>query len=185
MTIVIRKITWTCTGLLAALFCGAPTLADDTELLLVNPDRSLQTPNIMLIIDSSGSMDSSEETRGVYDHRLDYAGGSTPCSQDHYYWTEYKNVVPDCNSTNRRIRKEALLCDHSTRQLQGIGNYRGMMAQYRQDSSGAEHWQTIDPDNAEAPVECSADEGVHGDGVDPSTVYPQRGRDLAGRPASQ
>jgi type IV pilus assembly protein PilY1 len=179
MTMVFRKTTWACAGLLTALACGAPALADDTELLLVNPDRSGQVPNIMLIIDSSTSMSSTEETRGVYDHRIDYAGGSAPCDRDHYYWTEYEDVVPSCDSSNRRILKSSFLCDHSTRRLQGIGSYRGTMAQYRQDSSGAEHWQTIDPGNAEAPVECSSDEGVHGDGSDSNAVYPQRGSDLA------
>ena len=63
MNTIIRKTTWMCTGMLLALTCGTPAVADDTELLLINPDRAQQVPNVMLIIDSSGSMGDPEETR--------------------------------------------------------------------------------------------------------------------------
>ena len=87
MTIVIRKINSTCIGLLVALFCGAPTLADDTELLLVNPDPSQRVPNIMLIIDSSFSMASEVEAKDISDSGRSYAGGDTPFGKEYLYWS--------------------------------------------------------------------------------------------------
>ena len=89
-----------CAGLMLALTCGTPAVADDTELLLINPDRAQQVPNVMLIIDSSGSMGDPEETREVYDYTENYTGAATPCDPNYYYWTEYKYVVPSCTTTS-------------------------------------------------------------------------------------
>ena len=38
MKISTRKTTWTSLGCVVALLSGTPALADDTELLLINPD---------------------------------------------------------------------------------------------------------------------------------------------------
>ncbi|MDH3374948.1 MAG: hypothetical protein OEM85_16410, partial [Gammaproteobacteria bacterium] len=159
MNRVIRKTKWTGLGLLLALTCGAPAIADDTELLLVNPTADTQTkPNVLLIIDSSGSMgNNSEETREVYDSTETYPGAATPCDPAYLYWTEFKSVTPSCDPSNtQRILKTAFVCDHATRQLQGIGIYRNAMAQYRAGSSGffsillgldTERWQKLEDGN--------------------------------------
>jgi type IV pilus assembly protein PilY1 len=190
MKTFIQKTTWMCAGLLLALTCGTPAVADDTELLLINPDRVQTIPNVMLIIDSSGSMGDEEQTREVYDYNLLYAGAATPCDPNYLYWTEYKKVVPTCDPTNtKRILKTSFLCDAATMQLQGIGSYRKTMSQHRDGASGifsvllgltdVVHWQKLEPGNETDPVECSVDAGNHGDGVNTSAVYAQRGGDLA------
>lgn len=190
MKTVFHKTTWTCAGLLLAFTCGAPAVADDTELLLVNPDASQQIPNVMLIIDSSGSMGNSEMTTEVYDHLLPYPGSATPCDPNYLYWTEYKNVVPSCSSgTANRILKTSFLCEDATRRIEGVGSYRGRMSQHRLGSSGffsillgladTVHWQELEPGNETDLVECQKDDGEHGDGVDLSAVYAQRGGDEA------
>ena len=191
MNRVIRKTKWTGLGLLLALTCGAPAIADDTELLLVNPTADTQTkPNVLLIIDSSGSMgNNSEETREVYDSTETYPGAATPCDPAYLYWTEFKSVTPSCDPSNtQRILKTAFVCDHATRQLQGIGIYRNAMAQYRAGSSGffsillgldTERWQKLEDGNETGLVECQKDRGDHGDGVDVNAVYAQRGGDAA------
>ena len=38
MKISVQKATWTSISFLLALMSGAPAMADDTELLLINPD---------------------------------------------------------------------------------------------------------------------------------------------------
>jgi len=178
-----------CAGLLVALTCGTPAVADDTELLLINPDASQQVPNVMLIIDSSGSMGTLENTTKVYDYTQTYVGGATPCDPNYLYWTEYKNVVPSCDATNtQRILKSSYLCDFSTKQLQGIGSYRSTMAQYRDGASGiysyllglvdSFRWQQLEPGNETDIVECAKDDGKHGDGIDTNAVYAQRGGDM-------
>jgi len=190
MKTFMQKTTWMCAGLLLALTCGTPAVADDTELLLINPDTAQTIPNVMLIIDSSGSMGDQEQTREVYDYTQVYPGAATPCDPNYLYWTEYKKVVPTCDPANtKRIAKTAYVCDFSTKQLQGIGTYRGRMAQHRLGSSGffsillglanTVHWQKIEAGNDTDPVECQKDDGDHGDGVNTAQVYAQRGGDKA------
>ena len=53
-------------GILLALASGAPALADDTELMLQMPDIDSK-PNILFILDSSGSMDEVVRTQEPYD----------------------------------------------------------------------------------------------------------------------
>jgi len=186
----IHKTTWMCAGLLLALTCGTPAMADDTELLLVNPDTIQQVPNVMLIIDSSGSMGDQEETREVYDYTIAYTSVATPCDTNYLYWTEFKKIMPTCDAANaKRILKTAFLCDSGMRQLNGIGSYRKTMAQHRDGASGifsillgltdSVRWQKLEAGNETDIVECSKDSGKHGDGVNGSAVYAQRGGDRA------
>ena len=187
MNRIIQKSTGTFAGLLLAVTCGAPAIADDTELLLINPDQDQQIPNVMLIIDSSGSMGDPEQTREVYDHTISYTGSATPCDPNYLYWTEYKYVVPSCSTTSRRILKSSWVCESGLMQLQGVGSYRTRMAQHRDGGSGffswlfglftAVQWQEIEPNNETDLVECWTDSGEHGDGSSSSEVYAQRGGD--------
>ena len=189
MNKVIHKTTWMCAGLLLAFTCGTPAVADDTELLLINPDVAQQKPNVLMIIDSSGSMGTLENTTEVYDYTLTYAGGPTPCDPNYLYWSEYKKVVPGCDPANtQRVLKSSFVCDAGTKQLQGIGSYRTTMAQYRDGASGIfsillgltddDRWQELEPGNETDPVECSKDDGKHGDGVDGGKLHAQRGGDV-------
>ena len=74
MNKLIRNTTGTVIGLTFALLAGAPAVADDTELLLVDPNNVQPKPNIMFIIDSSGSMSTQEQTQEPYN------------AAAHYYW---------------------------------------------------------------------------------------------------
>ncbi len=190
MKMVIQKAKWISFGLLLALFSGAPAMADDTELLLLNPDAEIETkPNVLLIIDSSGSMGTDEETREVYEYTTMYAGGATACDPNYLYWSELKKVTPSCDPSNtKRILKTAFVCDHATKQLEGIGSYRSTLAQYRDGSSGffsvflgldTERWQKLEDGNETGIVECKKDRKEHGDGIDVDAVYAQRGGDVA------
>ena len=63
MNKLMRNTTWTTFGMMLALLTGAPAIADDTELLLVDPNNQTPKPNILMIIDSSGSMTTEEQTQ--------------------------------------------------------------------------------------------------------------------------
>ena len=185
MNKVIRNISWMCAGLLLTLVGGTPALADDTELLLVDPNNQTPKPNIMLIIDSSGSMGTQETTREPYDYTQTYPG---TCDNTMLYWTEVE-AVPSCDPSNDQlIAKSVFHCEDSTKQLQGIGIYAGKMAQFRTGTSGfwsflqgpnKVRWQEIAAGNPTGIVDCKKDSGKHGDGSDPTLVYPQKGGDVA------
>jgi type IV pilus assembly protein PilY1 len=163
----IKNTTGSLVGLTLALVAGAPALADDTELLLVDPNNVQPKPNIMFIIDSSTSMNTDAKTKKAYDASVPYLGD---CDPDMLYWTEV-DAVPSCDATNTRmIAKDSFLCAKSEKQLRGIGAYSDTMIQYRTGSSGffsvylgvdEPRWQMLEPGNSASPVECKKDRGIH------------------------
>ncbi len=181
MNKVIRNTTWTGVGLLLTLLAGAPALADDTEILLIDPNNATPKPNILLVIDSSGSMTSLETTKEPYNAAIAYLG---ICDPTMLYWTEVA-AVPSCGVTNTRlIAKTSFNCDAATLPLAGIGLYPNKMVQYRTGSSGffsiflglsIPRWQKLEPGNSTDVVECRKDQGDHGDGVDLVNLYAQKG----------
>ena len=133
MNKLMRNTTWTTFGMMLALLTGAPAIADDTELLLVDPNNQTPKPNILMIIDSSGSMTTQEQTQLPYNAAETYAG---TCNPNMLYWTEV-DAVPSCDAANTRmIAKDSFLCAAAEKQLTGIGVYSDTMIQYRTGSSG-------------------------------------------------
>ena len=183
----IEKFKWIAGGLLVSLLAGTPAVADDTELLLLRPDGVTPKPNVVFIIDSSGSMTREQNTRKIYDSAVTYPVPPTNgCDPNKLYWTEVE-VTPSCDPANTRfIDKTAFLCKFSERQVSGIGRFTGVMAQYRDGGSGffsiflgtdATRWQKLEPGNSTGLVECAKDSGTHGDGVSATLVYPKSGGD--------
>jgi type IV pilus assembly protein PilY1 len=176
MKISKRKITWMSVSCAFAMLTGLPAVADDTELLLVNPDPSLAPkPNVMFILDTSGSMTTEQSTIDPYDSDLTYGSGN--CDSDKFYWTDV-DVTPDCATTNNIIDADKYVCEFSSKQISGIGSYTDTMVQYRDDpSSGNKNWQTLAAGYTGEYVECQADSGTHGDGIDTDRVYAESGSD--------
>jgi len=157
-----NKLTGTCLGITLALAGAASALADDTELLLVNPDpATAPKPNVMFILDTSGSMTSIERTAEPYDSTITYAGA---CDINSLYWTDV-DISPDCSTTNQRIDKSAFHCEYANRQVDGIGSFTNTMVQYNNSGSPTKRWDYLQPGNATDPVECQSDSGQHGDGT--------------------
>jgi type IV pilus assembly protein PilY1 len=157
-----------------AMLAGMPAIADDTELLLINPDPSQNPkPNVMFILDTSGSMTTTQSTTDPYDSTKTYAGACDPAK---YYWTDV-DVTPDCATTNNIIDDGKYVCEFSMSQINGIGSYTDTMVQWRDggssgNGSGPKLWQTLAPGYTGEYVECQADNGIHGDGTDPSRLWP-------------
>ena len=167
MKISTQKFAWMTTGLGVALLAGVPAVADDTELLLINPDPTQNPkPNVMFILDTSGSMTTTESTIDPYDSTRTYAGA---CSSDRVYWTDV-DITPVCDATNLNyIEKTSFHCQYATNQMAGIGSFTNTMVQYRNGGKngggpGPTMWQYLASGYNTAPVECQADNGVHGDG---------------------
>ncbi len=163
MNKVIRKSTGTVLGLVAALMCGAPAVADDTELLLLAPpDATKLKPNVIFILDTSGSMTTLQESGLAFDPLKDYSAFGS-CDPTALYYSD--GDTPVCNPANTRfIAKTAFQCAASAIQMAGVGTYTNALVQYRLGASGSAEWQTLEPGNSADDVECLADEGVHGDG---------------------
>lgn len=156
-----RKITHLGAGLLLALGAGMPpALADDTELMLLMPDVEVR-PNILFMLDTSGSMDDEVRTKEPYNPNNTYPG---TCNAAAVYWTDV-DVVPNCD-TDQYVLKSAFVCAAASGQLTGIGSYTDTMVQYRATADpDVIRWQTLQSGNTEGLVECMADSGNHGGGT--------------------
>ena len=164
-------------SMLLSVVLGTPAVADDTELLIVDPSRSVASPaNIMFIVDSSGSMRDPVDTTEPYDSTRDYEselGGD--CNSDRIYWTTL-DVVPSCEpapgTPNQQwVDKSDFECADATLRMTGIGAYAGVMVQYRNDGTGPRRWQQLAIGNNVDPVECQQDSGLHGNGSSATDVY--------------
>ncbi len=169
-----RNIIGTCAGILLALTAGAPVVADDTELLLATPATAKDNkPNMLFILDTSGSMNSEEATAEPYDSSQTYGGD---CDTDRLYWTDV-DIAPSCPGNNQFIEKNSFVCVAANGQLAGIGSYTDTMVQHRPPIFFlflGKRWRTIRPGNSTDLLECAADSGIHGDGT-AGEVYAQKG----------
>lgn len=172
------KMSWAGIGCALALLAGSPVVADDTELLLVTPGTNPNpfNANILLIIDSSGSMKTEEQTIVPYDGSTTYAG---TCDKTKLYWTQLE-VTPTCDASNTQlIDKSAYQCKLSLRQIDGIGLFSDTMVQYRADDIGASRWQTLEPGDSTGIVECQIDSGFHGQDASSTKPFAQAGANIA------
>ena len=120
MKIFTHKITWMSISCALALLTGVPVIADDTELLLISPDPTNEPKaNVMFILDTSGSMNTTQETTEPYDSTNTYGGD---CRMDAIYWTDV-DVQPVCDGSNTSyIPESSLHCDFASNQMSRIGS---------------------------------------------------------------
>ncbi len=135
MKILMRKTTRLSIGFAIAVLAGLPAVADDTELLLINPDPSQNPkPNVMFILDTSGSMNTEQSTVEPYDSTIVYPGS---CDTTVMYWTDV-DVTPVCDLTNKQwFFKSVYVCDFSSKQIALLENLPGelpLIATYKMPS---------------------------------------------------
>ena len=169
-------------GCVFSLLAGMPAVADDTELLLINPDPTQNPkPNVMFILDTSGSMTTEQDTVAPYDSTTPYDGS---CDVSKMYWTDV-DVTPVCGGTNENIIDAGkYVCEFSGLQIAGIGSYTDTMVQYRDGgndgtSSGPKKWQTLAAGYTGEYVECQSDSAVHGDGIDGTRLWAASGDNVS------
>ena len=181
MNKLIRKTTGTVLGLALVLVSGTPALADDTELLLVAPpDPSQLKPNVMFILDTSGSMTTVQTTGKVYNPNTDYSAFGT-CDPNNLYYSDGSST-PVCDVANTLyIDKSSWHCADSIIQIDGVGAYTGVLVQYRDNAGGVKEWLELEAGNSADDVECESDSALHGENgaADPSAVYAVSGAGLS------
>jgi len=156
------KLGWMLAAMSYVLIGGGTALADDTELFIAGEDNSTVNPdarpNIMFVIDTSGSMTSNVVTQAPWDPNITFNG----CYRsDHIYWSTTPQQ-PGCGS-RRRFRKSRNFCEASKQLLSGIGEYSGnLLAWRRRGNPNRSRWVRLS-NNRNRDVECLADAGTHGD----------------------
>ena len=172
-----RRSTALLVGTLWVFVSGLPVVADDTELFVVDSAQFQSTaqPNVLLILDTSGSMDTVAVTQGRYDPQTSYRGS---CDDDRVYWRDGEGFPPTCD-TEQYFDLTALVCNEAlTAFSRGAGHYVDRMAQY--NPASADRWERISTQQRLRPVECEDDSGLHGDGSNgsgDSGVFARNGDD--------
>ncbi|WP_084594091.1 pilus assembly protein [Arhodomonas aquaeolei] len=173
-------------GLVAGLLLSLLSIAhaDDTEIYV--PDESAwKQPNVLFVVDTSGSMSSTVEvTPEEYDASQSYDGD---CDTGRIYWSE-GGGTPSCGGrnggTDNWITEDAFKCDSAQGSLDSAGQALGVRsAQNREQCSWSwswsdgwhrecsTSWRDLDDNSHDAAVECRADRGTHGASDGDAAVY--------------
>ncbi|MBJ90332.1 MAG: hypothetical protein CMO98_10795 [Woeseia sp.] len=168
-----KKMAGGFSGLMLIILVGTPILADDTELLLSIPNTTgLEKPNILFILDSSGSMQAIESTQEPYDQSITYPGS---CASNKYYWARSRRIA-ECRTDDKfSIDQDQYFCAQGVSQIEASGAYTDIMAQYRDTTTSGYRWRRLN-NASNGPVECAADSGIHGENSG-DQVYAQIGTD--------
>lgn len=153
-----RTVGLTCT----LMFAFAPTaFADDTELFVSTGDQAefCDNPNVVFLVDTSGSMDAAVQGQTDFDPTQQYNG----CFDSNDYYYNATGAVPECDNFVYRFTKQSNHCDA----IQGT-EYTG---EFQAWSPEDERWGKLTERPEDQRVECAADEGVHGEDQGSDAVY--------------
>ncbi|MGK0172850.1 MAG: type IV pilus assembly protein PilY1, partial [Gammaproteobacteria bacterium] len=164
-------------GLSLAIFSSTPVLAQDVEVYqnkVPSGSTKLTKPNVLFIIDTSGSMLNAASGQKPFDPgkaQTFYDGGTGTCLHDRVYWSK-DGKAPDC-STAQFFEFSKLRCNAAVNALAqgGLGTYQDRLARY---ATSTRDWRGlgITPSDQSPPhVECRADRGVHGPNATDSRVF--------------
>ena len=177
------------TGL--ALSLGMSARADDTEIFLQQPANAPQA-NILLIVDTSGSMNEAvESTLLPYDAATSYSNSSTNCSDDRLYYSTTSTTPTSCSDLSSitlsanfsAASPQEMKCKRAVDALAwgtgqtGAGYYSDRFARWR-GSGGTRTWQSSLANaggSHASDIECAQDAGDHGPDAASSAKWPQQG----------
>jgi len=166
-----KHSAWAVAGLLLTLTVATPVWAEDVELLLSTPAASdAAKPNILFIIDSSGSMTTVESSQEPYDGSNTYSG---PCDLSKYYWSSTSSI-PTCGD-QYKFNKSVFYCESGVARARSAGSYTDTMVMYFKYNN---RWKWREPSRSQqsSVVDCKNDSGVHGSNTDPTgATYVRKG----------
>lgn len=118
--------------------------ADDTEIFFGNTTAGSSTsdPNILLVLDTSGSMGYNVTSRKDYDPKGSYSASS--CSDTNVYYAVAGDPIPTCGSS-QKIPTTSFYCTPATASFAASGFYQGNGIQWVKSKKGGTtryQWQT-------------------------------------------
>ena len=126
-------------GALWMAAAGLPAQADDTELFVSTSSGAGIRPNILFIIDNSGSMATEVITQEPYDSETTYTPTSgAVCELDRVYWRQNTGRDPDC-TTDNWFNLSSLSCQAAIEALKTTGKYIDVIVQYDPDTTKNAH----------------------------------------------
>lgn len=163
MTSRIRTLAAVASMAVATILATAPASGDDTELFVGEAVAGAPSrPNIMFIMDTSGSMNSDVTTRPEYASQAVWPNFGN-CRGDRIYWTR-DSTAPNCN-TDQWVAAADFDCDSADPALAATGiaivPATDQLAQWRNN-----RWRTLQSGNR-GKIEC----GRAGGEANPVTIY--------------
>jgi len=162
-----RLLSFASAAALAALGCAAS--ADEAEIF-VGTDNAVsnERPNILFVIDTSGSMSTNVVTQVPFNPAVTYPGTCDPTRV--YFQTGSNSSNPPSCTNNTSVPLVAFKCNTALTNMALSGYYvADRAAQWR--GSGP-RWRNINGNTGAAVwVECRADAGVHGNGVNVTNLW--------------
>ena len=168
-----------CLGMLLSVPFAAQVLADDIEIYVGDISSAEEVkPNIVFIVDTSGSMNADVVTQNNYDVNIDYNAidPSKGCFKPDKIYYSTGSLPTNCG-TSRYFNASALKCDAAVNPLfnnvppvdpatdpaLASGWYQDRIAQWR-DRNGVNQdaWVSIASTKKDQYVECKTDFGEHG-----------------------
>ena len=170
-----KQLGWLVAAMVLVVSAGGTAIADDTELFLSGATSGTSggattQPNILFVIDTSGSMNSQVLTQEGWDDSINYSG----CYESNLIYFSSSTSQPSC-STSRWFWKTRNHCEASFAQLVGIGVWSGALRGWRERSWGQDTWDRLRSNRPNRPVECADDVGVHGETTGDPDVYAANG----------
>ncbi|MGC4084829.1 MAG: hypothetical protein QM736_22625 [Vicinamibacterales bacterium] len=171
MRSVTRHFSVACAALMAFIALGSAR-ADDTEVFF-SQNTTGAAANVMLILDTSGSMDDEVVTQNLYDATTTYTGSCNPTS---YYYLSATTTKLTCPAANE-IPATYFKCEAAATALSGGKASSGYYASgsfLRWGKSGSTYaWNKSLAVGSGTDVECSDDAGVDGDGSSATALSPR------------
>jgi type IV pilus assembly protein PilY1 len=148
---------------------GFPVAADDTEIFVTDPATIPvgAQPNVLFIVDTSGSMDTAITVQVPFDPKKTYSG---QYDSDGVYWVlGATSTIPASTSTDF-FAKANNFCAATQAKFETTGIYGDEVLAWRSDTS---QWADLNSVGTAAnrPVECANDAAVHGDSTNSSSVF--------------
>jgi len=155
---------------------SGPLYADDIEIFVAGEDPNATGgayPNIMFIIDTSGSMDNTVQTQVDWDPAATFIG---PYNSGRIYWAT-SNKKPS-SGTDRYFDKSRNFCESSKQVFLGGAFYQGQLLAWRNSGkANKRRWYPLSSSNRSRDVECKADRYIpHGKAFDDGEPYAADGR---------
>ena len=116
------RMSWLGLGALWALTAGLPAVADDTELFIGSSLNTVHAlPNVLFVIDNSGSMGSLVLTQDGFRGSTTYPAVNG-CDATRVYWRTGTGNPPTCG-TNNYFNLNALRCERALNAFGGTAGY--------------------------------------------------------------
>ena len=151
-------------SLFSAIAFTSSSYADDTEVFIAEGGLEGGRPNVLLMFDSSASMSQSISYIEGYEQTLSVSEADGCRNDTIYVKTGTNNQLPACG--NNAVNPAAFACKDISSILVEVGTINARVQQLTgQNLAGLEgKWANFQNGFPNSPIDCLADQGVHGAG---------------------